>query len=63
MSVLDGSPRSATVQPKDGPVSVLRIHGHRFRSRLLPRARVAQPLLVTLAQRIRVISRRLAGNE
>jgi len=62
MSMLDGSPRSATVRPKDGPLRVLRIPGQRFRSRLLPRARVARPLLVTLAQRIREMSRRAAGS-
>jgi CRP-like cAMP-binding protein len=60
MSILDGSPRSATVRPKDGPIRVLRIPGQRFRSRLLSRSRVAQPLLVTLAQRIRNMSRRMA---
>ena len=60
LSVLDESPRSATVRPKDGPVRVLRIPGHRFRRHLLHRARVAEPLLVTLAQRIRRSSRRLA---
>jgi hypothetical protein len=58
MSLLDGSPRSATVRPKDGPIRVLRIPGHLFRSRLIPRSRVARSLLLTLAQRIRDISRR-----
>jgi len=61
MSILDCSPRSATVRPKDGPIRVLRISGQRFRSRLLPRARVARPLLATLAQRIRDMSRRVVG--
>ena len=60
MSILEGSPRSATVRPKDGPIRVLRIPGQRFRSRLLSRSRVAQPLLITLAQRIRHTSRRMA---
>ena len=46
MSMLDGSARSATVRPKDGSIRVLRISGQRFRSRLLPRSRVARPLLV-----------------
>jgi hypothetical protein len=59
LSLLDGSPRSATVRPKDGAIRVLRISGARFRSRLLPRSRVAQSLLVTLAQRIRDLSRRV----
>jgi len=58
LSLLDSSPRSATVRPKDGPIRVLRIPGQRFRSRLLPRSRVARPLLVTLARRIRGMSRR-----
>jgi hypothetical protein len=56
MSMLDGSPRSATVLPKDGPVRLLRISGERFRNRLLLRSRVARPLLATLAQRIRNVS-------
>jgi hypothetical protein len=60
MSILDGSPRSATVRPKDGPIRVLRIPGQRFRSRLLSRSRVTEPLLITLAQRIRTMSRRVA---
>ena len=51
LSLLDGSPRMATVRPKDGPLRVLRIPGPLFRSRLLHRPRIAQPLLVTLAQR------------
>lgn len=60
LSLLDGSPRMATVRPKDGPLRVLRIPGHLFRSRLLHRPRVAQPLLVTLAQRLRGLSQRVA---
>lgn len=60
LSLLDGSPRIATVRPKEGPVRVLRIPGHLFRSRLLQRPRVAQPLLVTLAQRLRRLSRQVA---
>ena len=50
----------ATVRPKDGPLRVLRIPGPLFRSRLLHRPRVAQPLLVTLAQRLRKVSQRVA---
>ena len=42
----------------DGPIRVLRIPGQCFRNRLLPRSRVARPLLVTLAQRIRNMSHR-----
>ncbi len=63
LSLLDGSPRIATVRPKDGPLRVLRIPGHMFRSRLLHRPRVAQPLLVTLAGRLRRLSQRVADHE
>lgn len=62
LSLLDGSPRMATVRPKDGPLRVLHIPGHLFRSRLLHRPRVAQPLLVTLAQRLRSLSQRVADH-
>jgi polyferredoxin len=63
LSLLDGSPRMATVRPKDGALRVLRIPGHLFRSRLLHRPRVAQPLLVTLARRLRRLSLRVAEHE
>ena len=63
LSLLDGSPRMATVRPKDGPLRVLRIPGVMFRSRLLHRPRVAQPLLVTLAGRLRRLSQRLADHQ
>lgn len=63
LSLLDGSPRMATVRPKDGPLRVLRIPGHLFRSRLLHRPRVAQPLLVTLAERLRRLSQRVSNQE
>ncbi|HUF88441.1 MAG TPA: cyclic nucleotide-binding domain-containing protein [Gemmatimonadota bacterium] len=63
LSLLDGSPRMATVRPKDGPLRVLRIPGNMFRSRLLHRPRVTQPLLVTLAGRLRRLSQRVASNE
>jgi hypothetical protein len=63
LSLLDGSPRMATVRPKDGPLRVLRIPGHMFRSRLLHRPRVAQPLLVTLARRLRRLSQRVADHQ
>jgi CRP-like cAMP-binding protein len=62
LSLLDGSPRMATVRPKDGPLRVLRIPGNMFRSRLLHRPRVAQPLLVTLARRLRLLSQRVAAH-
>ncbi|HET9482025.1 MAG TPA: cyclic nucleotide-binding domain-containing protein, partial [Candidatus Polarisedimenticolia bacterium] len=63
LSLLDGSPRIATVRPKDGPLRVLRIPGHLFRSRLLHRPRVAQPLRVTLARRLRSLSQRVTNQE
>ena len=63
LSLLDGSPRMATVRPKDGPLRVLRIPGGMFRSRLLHRPRVAQPLLVTLAGRLRRLSQRVADHQ
>ncbi|HET9331958.1 MAG TPA: cyclic nucleotide-binding domain-containing protein [Gemmatimonadota bacterium] len=63
LSLLDGSPRMATVRPKDGPLRVLRIPGHMFRSRLLHRPRVAQPLLATLARRLRLLSQRVADHQ
>jgi hypothetical protein len=63
LSLLDGSPRIATVRPKAGPLRVLRIPGGMFRSRLLHRPRVAQPLLVTLAGRLRRLSQRVADHQ
>jgi len=53
LSVLDGSPRSTTVRPEGGPVSVLRIPGPSLRGILLHRPRAAQSLLRILAGRIR----------
>ena len=53
LSVLDGSPRSTTVRPEGGPVSVLRIPGPSLRGILLHRPRVAESLLRILAGRIR----------
>jgi CRP-like cAMP-binding protein len=53
LAVLDGSPRSTTVRPEGGPVSVLRIPGPSLRSILLHRPRAAQSLLRILAGRIR----------
>jgi CRP-like cAMP-binding protein len=52
LSVLDGSPRSATVRPEGGPVSVLRMPGPSVRGILL-RPRVAESLLGMLAGRMR----------
>jgi CRP-like cAMP-binding protein len=53
LSVLDGSPRSATVRPDGGPVRVLRIPGPSLRGLLLHRPRVAESLLGILAGRVR----------
>jgi hypothetical protein len=53
LSVLDASPRSATVLPEGGPVRVLRIPGPSLRSALLSHPRVAQSLLGLLAGRLR----------
>jgi hypothetical protein len=61
LSLLDGSPRSATVKPRGTPLRVLRIPGNSFRARLLHRPRVTQPLLTTMAQRIRRLSVQAAG--
>jgi polyferredoxin len=56
LAFLDGSPRSATVRARKGPVRALRIPGQIFRARLLHRPRVTGPLLTTMAQRIRHLS-------
>jgi hypothetical protein len=52
LSVLDGSPRSATVRPDGGPVRLLRISGPRVRG-VLRRPRVAESLLGLLVGRLR----------
>lgn len=61
LSVLDGSPRSTTVRPEDGPVRVLRIPGPSLRSTLLHRPRAAQSLLGVLAGRMRRLVQQGAG--
>ncbi len=61
LAVLDDSTRSASVYPKGGPIRVLRISGQSFRRRLLHRARVSGPLLATLAERLRRVTRQAAG--
>jgi hypothetical protein len=61
LSVLDGSPRSATVRPEGGPVRVLRIPGPSLRGILLHRPRVAESLLGILAGRIRGLVSRDGG--
>jgi len=53
LSVLDGSPRSATVRPEGGPVRLLRIPGPSLRGTLLQRPRAAESLLRILAGRLR----------
>ncbi len=63
LSLLDGSPRSATVRPKGGPLRLLRIPGPAFRARLLHRERVGQSLLLTLTHRLRRLSGRIAAAE
>ena len=63
LSLLDGSPRSATVLPGGGPLRVLRIPAQAFRERLLPRGRVSRSLLLTLTQRLRGLSARLLESE
>jgi hypothetical protein len=60
LSVLDASPRSATVRPEGGPVRVLRIPGPRLRGILLHRPRAALPLLGFLAGRMRRTVQRAA---
>jgi hypothetical protein len=61
LSLLDGGPRSATVRPKDGPLQVLRISGWYFRTRLLHRQRVTNPLLGSMTRIIRRLLLRAAG--
>ncbi len=63
LSLLDGSPRSATVVPEGGPLRVLRVPAQAFRERLLPRGRVSRSLLLTLTQRLRGLSARLSESE
>lgn len=61
LSLLDGGPRSATVRPKDGELQVLRISGAYFRTRLLHRQRVTNPLLVSMTRILRRLLLRAAG--
>ncbi len=60
LSLLDGSPRSATVLPRGGPLRVLRIPAEAFRDRLLPRGSVSRSLLLTLTGRLRALASRVA---
>lgn len=59
LSLLDGSPRSATVRSQSEPLRVLRIPAQPFRERLLPRGRVSRSLLLTLTRRLRALSGRI----
>lgn len=59
LSLLDGSPRSATVRSHGGFLRVLRIPAQPFRDRLLPRGRVSRSLLLTLTRRLRALSGRI----
>jgi hypothetical protein len=61
LSVLDGSPRSATVRPEGGSACVLRIPGPSLRGLLIHRPRVAESLLGILAGRIRGLVGQAAG--
>ncbi|MEO8348181.1 MAG: cyclic nucleotide-binding domain-containing protein [Acidobacteriota bacterium] len=61
LSLLDGSPRSATVVPRDGPLRVLRIPAEAFRDRLLPRGSVSRSLLLMLTGRLRALASRVSG--
>jgi HEAT repeat protein len=60
LSLLDGSPRSATVVPRDAPLRVLRIPADAFRDRLLPRGSVSRSLLLMLTARLRAVASRFA---
>ena len=61
LSLLDGSPRSATVVARGGPLRVLRIPAQAFRDRLLPRASVSKSLLLMLTGRLRALANRASG--
>jgi CRP-like cAMP-binding protein len=61
LALLDGSPRSASVRAKGGPLRVLSIPGAAFRDRLLPRGRVARSLLLTLTRRLRDLTGRISA--
>jgi len=63
LSLLDGSPRSATVVPRGGPLRVLRIPAQAFRDRLLPRGSVSRSLLLMLTGRLRALASRVSGGE
>jgi hypothetical protein len=56
LSLIDGSPRSATVIPRGEPLRVLRIPAQAFRDRLLPRASVSRSLLIMMTERLRALA-------
>ncbi len=60
LSLLDGSPRSATVVPRERPLRILRIPAEAFRDRLLPRGSVARSLLRMLTARLRALASRVS---
>lgn len=59
-ALIDGSPRSATVVPRGGPLRILRTPAEAFRERLLPRASVSRSLLLTLTARLRALASRVS---
>ena len=59
-ALIDGTPRSATVIPRSGPLRVLRIPAEAFRDRLLPRPSVSRSLLITLTGRLRALASRVS---
>jgi len=61
LALLDGSPRSATVRAKGGPLRALRLPAAAFRDRILPRGRVTRALLLTLTRRLRDLSLRVSA--
>ncbi len=61
LSALDGRPRNLTATPLGGPARLLCIAGAALRRRLMNRPRMLQPLLRTLADRLRRMTRRAAA--
>jgi hypothetical protein len=62
LSLLDGSPRSATVVPRVEPLRVLRIPAQAFRDRLLPRASVSRSLLLMMTERLRALASKVSDD-
>lgn len=63
LSLIDGSPRSATVMPRGESLRVLRIPAQAFRDRLLPRGSVSRSLLLMLTERLRALANRASEAE